>query len=82
MEEFVIGGQKPGKRGRGADGQASVAAEVEKKVKKPGRIRLQVAPDCSGDVLMSCPSINGQFARYLHVSCWMQVSSIVIHGQA
>lgn len=51
VDEFFIGGQKPGKRGRGANGKVIVLAAVEKHDKKFGRIRLQVVPDCSGDVL-------------------------------
>ena len=58
VDEFVIGGQKPGKRGRGADGKTIVVAAVEKKGKKLGRIRLQVVPDCSGDVLDQFVSTN------------------------
>lgn len=51
VDEFVIGGQQPGKRGRGANGKTIVVAAVEKEEKKLGRIRLQVVPDFSGDVL-------------------------------
>jgi hypothetical protein len=31
IEEFVIGGQQPGKRGRGANGKTIVVVAVEKK---------------------------------------------------
>ena len=58
VDEFVIGGQKPGKRGRGANGKTIVVAAVEKKAKKLGRIRLQVVPDCSGDILEQFISTN------------------------
>lgn len=51
VDEFFIGGQKSGKRGRGADGKTIVLAAVEKEGNKFGRIRLQVVPDCSGDAL-------------------------------
>jgi transposase-like protein len=51
VDEFFIGGLQPGKRGRGANGKTIVLAAVEKQGKKFGRIRLQVVPDCSGDVL-------------------------------
>jgi transposase-like protein len=52
VDEFFIGGQKPGKRGRGANGKTAVAAAVEKKGQKIGRIRLKVVPDCSADSLL------------------------------
>jgi transposase-like protein len=58
VDEFVIGGQKPGKRGRGANGKTTVAVAVEKQNKKLGRIRLQVIPNCSGDVLEQFISAN------------------------
>ena len=51
VDEFYIGGQKPGKRGRGANGKTIVAAAAEKRGKKIGRIRLKVIPDCSADTL-------------------------------
>jgi len=52
VDEFFIGGQKPGKRGRGANGKTAVAAAVEKKGQKIGRIRLKVIPDCSANSLL------------------------------
>jgi len=52
VDEFFIGVQQPGKRGRGANGKTIVVAAVEKKGRnKIGRIRLQVVPDCTGDTL-------------------------------
>lgn len=54
VDETYIGGEKPGKRGRGADGKALVAIAVEDKAeKKIGRIRMSVIPDASSDSLTS-----------------------------
>jgi hypothetical protein len=57
VDEFFIGGKKPGKRGRGADGKTIALVAVERKpIQDPetsktywqiGRVRLQVALDCS-----------------------------------
>lgn len=49
VDEFVIGGQKSGKRGRGAKGKTIVVAAVERcDIKREiGRIRLHVMLDCS-----------------------------------
>ena len=58
VDEFVVGGQQPGKRGRGANGKTIVVAAVEKEEKKLGRIRLQVVPDNSGDVLEQFVTTN------------------------
>lgn len=49
VDEFVIGGQQSGKRGRGSEGKTIVAVAVERcnTEKKIGRIRLQVLLDYS-----------------------------------
>jgi transposase-like protein len=48
MDETYVGGEKPGKRGRGAQGKALVAVAVEDKGDAGmGRIRLAVVPDAS-----------------------------------
>lgn len=52
VDDFVLGGQKSGKRGRGAAGKTIVLAAVEKRGRRLGRIRLQVALNCSSDSLM------------------------------
>ena len=48
VDETYIGGKKPGKRGRGAEGKVLVAIAVEDKGEnKIGRIRLNIIPDAS-----------------------------------
>ena len=56
VDEFVIGGQKSGKRGRGAKGKTIVAAAVERcdVERQIGRIRLHVTLDCSSFSLEMC----------------------------
>jgi len=46
-DETYIGGEKPGKRGRGAAGKVLVIVAVEVKEGKIGRIRLKRVPDAS-----------------------------------
>ena len=54
MDETYVGGEKPGKRGRGAIGKALVAVAVEDKgAAGMGRIRLAVIPNASQDSLAS-----------------------------
>jgi len=53
VDEIYIGGEKPGKRGRGAAGKALVVVMVELKGGKTARIRLKRVPDASG------PSLEG-----------------------
>jgi len=52
-DEVYIGGEKPGKRGRGAIGKALVVIMVELKENRIGRIRLRRVLDASG------PSLEG-----------------------
>jgi len=54
VDETYIGGKKPGKRGRGAEGKTLVAIAVEDKGKTEiGRIRLSIIPDASSGSLTS-----------------------------
>jgi transposase-like protein len=47
VDETFIGGKKPGKRGRGAEGKSCVIIGVEIKEKATGRIRLSVIPNAT-----------------------------------
>lgn len=47
IDETFVGGKKPGKRGRGAEGKSIVIVGVEIKEKATGRIRLSLIPDAS-----------------------------------
>lgn len=47
VDETYIGGKKPGKRGRGADGKSLVLIAVEDKENHLGRIRLRQVQDAS-----------------------------------
>jgi transposase-like protein len=54
IDETYVGGEKPGKRGRGALGKALVSVAVEDKgTDGMGRIRLAVIPDASQENLAS-----------------------------
>ena len=53
VDEFFIGGQKSGKRGRGSTGKTIVVAAVERTGGKLGRIRLKVIPNCSSEALVA-----------------------------
>ena len=52
-DEIYIGGEKPGKRGRGAAGKTLVVIMVELKQGRTARIRLRRVPDASGPSLES-----------------------------
>jgi transposase-like protein len=47
VDEIYIGGEKPGKRGRGAEGKALVVIAAQIDGRRIGRIRLTQVPDAS-----------------------------------
>jgi len=52
VDESYVGGEKPGRRGRGAEGKALVVVAVEDKADKGiGRIRMAIVPDASASSL-------------------------------
>jgi transposase-like protein len=51
VDETYVGGKKPGKRGRGADGKTLVVVAVEDKGNRLGRIRLRRLADASAESL-------------------------------
>ncbi|MCP4184763.1 MAG: IS1595 family transposase [Hyphomicrobiales bacterium] len=51
MDETFIGGVRPGKRGRGADGKTIVLVAVENKDMQMGRIRLSTIPDTASEAI-------------------------------
>lgn len=53
VDETFVGGKKPGKRGRGAEGKSIVIVGVEIKEKATGRIRLSLIPDAAKKSLHS-----------------------------
>lgn len=50
-DEIFIGGERSGKRGRGAEHKCKVAIAVERKGNKVGRVRMQVIDHCGADEL-------------------------------
>ncbi len=51
-DEIYLGGERSGKRGRGADHKCKIAVAVERQGKKLGRLRMQVVDDCSSAQLL------------------------------
>ena len=76
VDEFFIGGQKPGKRGRGAGGKSIVVAAVERQGRKIGRIRLQVVDDCSADSLNAFINQNIEAGSYVVTDGWKGYNSM------
>lgn len=57
-DEFYLGGERSGKRGRGADHKCKVAVAVERQGQKLGRLRMQVIDDCSSAQLLPFVKAN------------------------
>jgi hypothetical protein len=57
-DEFYLGGEHSGKRGRGAEHKCTVAIAVERKGHKLGRLRMQVIQRCSSDELVPFATAN------------------------
>jgi len=60
-DEFYLGGEQGGKRGRGADHKCKVAVAIERKGRKLGRLRMQGISRCSADELV--PFATNNIAR-------------------
>lgn len=65
-DEFYLGGERSGKRGRGADHKCKVAVAVERQGKKLGRLRMQVIDDCSSSQLL--PFVKANIVPGSHIS--------------
>ena len=79
VDEFVIGGKKSGKRGRGAEGKTIVAVAVERcNIKRRiGRIRLQVILDYSAFSLETFINENIQPGSTIATDSWSSYPAIV-----
>ena len=73
VDEFVIGGRRSGKRGRGAKHKTHVAVAVERDplVPKIGRIRLQVILDCSAESLKTFIELNVKPGSTIVTDGWL-----------
>ena len=56
VDETFIGGERSGKRGRGAEGKTLVFIAAEEALSGIGRIRLTTLPDASGNSLLAAVS--------------------------
>jgi hypothetical protein len=87
VDEFYIGGKKPGKRGRGADGKIIVYVAVERYLEQNpetlenywqiGRTRMQVALDCSSYSLETFINHNVEIGSIVATDKWSSYQPIV-----
>lgn len=70
VDEAYIGGPRPGKRGRGAEGKTLVLVAVEAKGKRPGRIRLHKVKDASAQSLIPAVKESVQTGSEVRTDDW------------
>ena len=79
-DEFYLGGQHSGKRGRGAEHKCAVAIAVERKGRKLGRLRLQVIEDCSAGELTPFVQQNIEPGSSITTDGWKGYNDLKKYG--
>ena len=80
VDETYIGGKKPGKRGRGAEGKSLVFIAAQKDGKRVGRIRLRRVPDASAESLDSAVIEAIEPGAVIHTDGWPGYSRLKARG--
>jgi transposase-like protein len=80
VDETYIGGEKPGKRGRGAMGKTLVVIAAETDGKRLGRIRLQRISDASGESLEEAVQHAAEPRSVIRTDGWRGYSQLTVLG--
>jgi transposase-like protein len=80
IDETYVGGEKKGKRGRGAEGKAIVAIAIEVKEKGTGRVRMEVIPDVKKKSLLAFILRNVELGSKLITDDWRGYKGINLKG--
>lgn len=80
VDETYIGGEKPGKRGRGAGGKQLVVMAVQEDGRKIGRIRLQSVSDASADRLEGAVKASVEAGSTIRTDAWSGYSRLTELG--
>lgn len=75
-DETYVGGERPGRVGRGALGKIIVAGAVEVRGKAANRVRLQVIPDASGNSLIAFLTNNIEPGSSIITDDWQGYSRV------
>ena len=70
VDEFYLGGEHSGQRGRGAEHKCKVAIAVERQGRKLGRLRLQVIEHCSAEELIPFAKANIAIGSHITTDGW------------
>ena len=80
VDEFYLGGECSGQRGRGAEHKCKVAVAVERQGRKLGRLRLQVIECCSAEELTSFVKANIDLGSQIITDGWSGYSGLRNEG--
>jgi len=80
VDETYVGGEKSGKRGRGAEGKTLVFVAVESKDNRIGRIRLKRISDASAESLEPAIKESVEPGSIIHTDGWRSYSRIIQIG--
>lgn len=80
MDETFIGGERAGKRGRGAQGKVPVLIAAEDTGKGIGRIRLCVIPDASGEAIKDATFAMVEPGSRIRTDGWDSYNLLAQHG--
>lgn len=80
VDETFIGGERPGKRGRGAAGKTLVVIAVEDQGKHVGRIRLLRVPDASANSLSPAVKAMVEPGSVVNTDGWTGYASLGSEG--
>ncbi|MCJ7744148.1 MAG: IS1595 family transposase, partial [Dehalococcoidales bacterium] len=76
VDETYIGGERPGKTGRGAEGKAIVAGAVDIRGKYANRVRLKVIPNVTGASLTTFIKENAIEGSTIRTDDWVGYSGL------
>lgn len=76
VDETYLGGEKPGRRGRGAQGKQLVFIAAQKDGKRIGRIRLQRISDASAGSLEDAVQAAVETGSRIHTDGWSGYSGL------
>ena len=80
VDETYIGGEHPGKSGRGAEGKVIVVGAVDIRGKYANRVRLKVIPDVTGKTLTDFIQFNVEEGSTVKTDEWVSYSKLETGG--
>jgi len=80
VDETYVGGKKPGKTGRGAEGKVIVAGAVDIRGKNANRVRLKVIPNVTQETLTNFVKDNAEEGSTIRTDDWMGYNKLELAG--